>query len=56
MFRVQKKLKLYFFFSEFILLRSKNDKTGINTKVKGKIVKCHIKYSRVIRELVYILL
>ena len=31
------------------MLRMKNDKTEINARVKGKIVKCHIKDSRVIR-------
>ena len=31
------------------MLRTKNDKAEINARVKGKIVKCNIKDSRVIR-------
>ena len=31
------------------MLSEKNDKTGINTRVNGKIEKCHIRDSRVIK-------
>ena len=47
MFRVYNKLNLHF--PEKKILSEKNDKTKINTRVKGKIEKCHIKDSRVIK-------
>ena len=37
------------------MLRVKKDKAGINPRVKGKLVKCHIKNLKVIKQEEYML-